>query len=340
MRKLDLNHRFSGCLIGQGLGDALGFPVEGRAGRECREYVANNLSGRAVGPGRWDEIRRRPFACGQYTDDTQLARELMQSYVACGALDPADYGRRVGSIFSENRIVGRGRATETAALKLAAGEDWRVSGTPAPNAGNGSAMRAGPVGLMFHDDPAALCRAADDQGKMTHADPRCTAGAIAIAGSVAYSIAEKNFSIPEFVEQIAELVRPFDAILAQGIVDLKSWLALPPEKAVGFIRVVGGDPSYSDGWDGISPFVTTSVLWSLYAFLRSRDDYWETVCTSIAVGGDVDTTAAMAGAVSGAFNGLDGIPEVYAEHLNDQGSWRYQELVDLARDCCRIKSGQ
>jgi ADP-ribosylglycohydrolase len=43
------------------------------------------------------------------------------------------------------------------------------------------------------------------------------------------------------------------------------------------------------------------VLWSLYSFLRSPEDYWETVCTAIAVGGDVDTTAAMAGAVSGAY---------------------------------------
>ena len=43
-------------------------------------------------------------------------------------------------------------------------------------------------------------------------------------------------------------------------------------------------------WHGISPFVTTSVVWSLYAFLRTPTDYLDTVCTAIAVGGDVAVT--------------------------------------------------
>jgi hypothetical protein len=51
------------------------------------------------------------------------------------------------------------------------------------------------------------------------------------------------------------------------------------------------------------------VLWSLYSFLTSPDGYWETICTAIAVGGDVDATAAMAEAMSGAFLGLDAIPD-------------------------------
>jgi ADP-ribosylglycohydrolase len=40
-------------------------------------------------------------------------------------------------------------------------------------------------------------------------------------------------------------------------------------------------------------------LWSIYAFLRAPDDYLDTVCVAIAAGGDVDTTAAMAGAIGG-----------------------------------------
>jgi ADP-ribosylglycohydrolase len=34
----------------------------------------------------------------------------------------------------------------------------------------------------------------------------------------------------------------------------------------------------------------------------------ESICTAIAVGGDVDTTAAMTGAMSGALVGLDRLP--------------------------------
>lgn len=77
----------------------------------------------------------------------------------------------------------------------------------------------------------------------------------------------------------------------------------------------------------LSPFVTPSVLWSLYAARRSPGDDWAAVCTAIAVGGDVDTTAAIVGAAVG----LGGIPREPAELVTDQGEWGYEALVGLAR---------
>jgi ADP-ribosylglycohydrolase len=82
--------------------------------------------------------------------------------------------------------------------------------------------------------------------------------------------------------------------------------------------------------------VVGSVLWSLYAFLRHPEDYWETICTAIWPGGDVDTTAAMAGAISGAHLGLEAIPADLARRVTDQGTWGYAELVELANRCYEI----
>src|SRR5918998_1675940 len=179
--------QFQGCLVGQALGDALGFVVEGQPPTFCRRYVEERLGGeRVVWPGR------SPFLLGQYSDDTQLARELMQSYAARGRFDPEDYARRIAAIFSEGRIVGRGRATEEAAERLARGVPWQEAGTPAPSAGNGSAMRAGPIGLLFFDDHESLIRAARDQGSTTHRDPRCSAGSVAIAGAVALALQDEK----------------------------------------------------------------------------------------------------------------------------------------------------
>lgn len=87
----------------------------------------------------------------------------------------------------------------------------------------------------------------------------------------------------------------------------------------------------------MSPFVGPSVLWSLYACFRSPDDYMETMRTSIAVGGDVDTTAAMAGAISGAYLGLGALPMDLAQRVTDQGAWGYAELVDLADRCYGVR---
>jgi ADP-ribosylglycohydrolase len=78
-------------------------------------------------------------------------------------------------------------------------------------------------------------------------------------------------------------------------------------------------------------------LWSLYAFLRTPDDYTNVIHTAVAVGGDVDTTAAMAGAIAGARTGLDAIPATIVGRLNDRGQWRSNELIDLARQLWQLK---
>jgi ADP-ribosylglycohydrolase len=44
----------------------------------------------------------------------------------------------------------------------------------------------------------------------------------------------------------------------------------------------------------------------------------------------VDTTAAIACAISGALNGLDGVPESLARTVNDNGRYGYDYLVALA----------
>jgi ADP-ribosylglycohydrolase len=327
--------QFSGCLIGQCLGDALGFPVEGYPPEVCEQYVHEILR-----KGRAGEKTRSFYPFGQYTDDSQLAPELMISYISCRQFHPDDYASRIAVIFQEERVVGRGRATEEAAQRLAKGVHWESTGTPSPSAGNGSAMRAGPVGLFFYDEPQKLIQAAHDQGRITHQDKRCSAGAVAIAGAVALALQQRPIDKKNFIERLSMWTGTLDESTAFYVQELIQWISLPPEQAVQYISRAGQSPEYSEGWKGISPFVTGSVLWSLYSFLRTPDDYWQTVCTAIAVGGDVDTTAAMAGAVSGAYLGVDEIPIQLSNRLTDQGDWGYDELVDLANSCYDIKMQQ
>ena len=320
--------RFAGCLVGQALGDALGFIVEGRSPSECAAYVEH-----ALRPRRLLGYSRGRFPIGQYSDDSQLARELVRSFVERRQFDPADYAARIAALFTEGRIVGRGRATEEAAYRIASGVPWQDAGTPAPAAGNGSAMRAAPIGLFFWDDPEAMVAAAHDQGRITHRDPRCSAGAIAIAGATAIVMKEREVHPGSLCSTLSRWTRAFDPVLAEALEDLPRWIRLPPHRAVETIASTGVEPSYTEGWHGISPFVTGSVLWSLYSVLRSPSDYWEVICSAIGVGGDVDTTAAMAGAISGASVGLARIPIEPARLVSDQGEWGYGQLVQLAREC-------
>jgi ADP-ribosylglycohydrolase len=327
--------QFSGCLIGQCLGDALGFPVEGRPRDVCQRYVVDALDPASPAPRG-----RAPFAFGQYTDDSQLARELMLSLAERAAFDAADYAARIDRAFRSGRIVGAGRATAQAAVRLGLGVPWTEAGTPAPSAGNGSAMRAAPVGLFFWDKQEERVRAAHDQGRITHADPRCSAGAAAIAGAVALALKPERIDAADFARRLADDVLELGESFAEHLRALPELVAVHPDAASPVIGRLGMDPALHQERNGISPFVVPSVIWSLYSFLRSPDSYWDAIRTAIAVGGDVDTTAAMTGAISGARLGLEALPLPLARQLADRDTWSFPMLVDLAQRCHRLAVGE
>lgn len=323
--------RFTGCLVGQCLGDALGFPVEGYVADVCRQYVEGILR-----PGRAGAVGRPPFPFGQYTDDSQLARELMISYRDRRRFDPPDYAARIAALFSSGTVVGGGRSTGEAAGRISEGRGWEESGAPPGEAGNGSAMRAGPIGLLFSGDREGLVKAAVDQGRITHRDSRCCAGSVAVAGAVALAYRGETERGP-FLGRLADWTEAVDATVAAALRRLEDWMDLPPGEAVILIGRAGLDDPQGKEWKGITPFVVGSVLWSIYSFLRSPDDYWETICTAIAAGGDTDTTAAMAGAVSGAYLGIGSLPAELTARLNDRGKWGLEMLRTLAEECYGLK---
>jgi ADP-ribosylglycohydrolase len=325
-----IRDQLTGSILGQALGDALGFVVEAQPPTVAWEYADQWLRA-----GRAGERAHPRFPFGQYTDDTQLSRELLQSFRERGRWDPAVFAARLAELFRERRDVGAGRGTRAAALRLLAGVPWDESGTPAPYAGNGSAMRAGPLGILLPDRPGMI-RAAREQSRITHLDPRCAAGAVAIARAVALAARREPIDPAAFLSDVAGCAEGDDASVAGAIRGLEHWVSLDPVAAARYVHDAGLDPAHMDWWQGISAFVTPSVLWSLYAFLRSPDDYWETICVAIGVGGDTDTMAAMAGAISGARLGVGSLPQELLGRLNDQGDWRADDLTELALSCAAL----
>ena len=322
----------AGCLLGLALGDALGFVVEAKPPDAAREYV-----GRCLRAGRAGERSHPDFPFGQYSDDTQLARELLLSVREAGQWDPPRFAARVGALVVAGRDVGAGPGTRSTAFRIMLGAPWDRAGTPPPYAGNGTAMRVGPVGLLFGGDRQRWRQCAKEQSRVTHHDPRCAAAAVAIAGAVFLAARQEPLAASEFLEQLAAWSEVEDAGFAAAIRALEHWRDLEPAAAARHVHRSGLDSRHAKpGW-GISPFVVPSVLWSLYAFLRSPDDYWEAVCTAIEVGGDTDTMAAMTGAIAGGRLGAGALPEALLARLSDRGTWDAQALGRLARDCARIE---
>jgi ADP-ribosylglycohydrolase len=309
--------KFKGCILGCALGDAVGAWAERRSSSEAKDYAKFFIP-------KFDFSCVTPHhggvAFGHYTDDTQLTRELVLSIVDEGEWAPEDFAARIARAFEQDEIVGGGMATAEAASRLSLGASWEESGTPPPRAGNGAAMRAGPIGLLYWDDVDGLVQAATEQAVITHKAEMAVAGSVAVAGAVAMCLnASKRTSAPHepgWWNWHARLVDRFSTEFGQDIRDLTKMVfdgrrhgteaASDEEWKAVCLWCVEGDQS---GWDGISPWARSSVLWSLYCVMTHPTDVWAAIGLAIMPGGDVDTTAAMVGAMVGAHVGIDKFPE-------------------------------
>ncbi len=329
---LSLADRLTGCLLGQAVGDAVGFVVEGAPPEEAAAYIEL-----WVRPGRAAERARSPFPFGQYSDDTQLARELLIVFRETGRVESAVFAARIAELFRTGADVGAGPGTRAAAARLIRGGSWEEAAAQAPYAGNGAAMRAGPLGLLVHNADE-LVRLATAASCVTHADPRCAAGAVAVAGAVALASRPGPVEPSEYLGELADWVAQVDGGFAQAIRDMVRWRRLEPEGALGELHNRRLDPEASPHWRGITGHVVPSVLWSLYAFLRAPDDYAGATWTAIAAGGDSDTIGAMTGAISGARLGPGALPDTIVARLSDRGQWDATALTALACGCAeRVK---
>lgn len=238
----------AGCLLGLALGDALGFVVEAEPPEAARAYVRGVLRA-----GRAAERGHPGFPFGQYSDDTQLARELLLSLVDAGGWDPGHFGLRVAALFLAGREVGAGPGTRAAAWRLLLGAPWSRAGTPAPYAGNGSAMRVAPLGVLFRDDEPGLRRYAVEQSRVTHHDARCAAGAVAVAGAAALASCPGPIDPAAFLERLAARVEPENGAMAIAARGVAGWLGLEPAAAARRLHQSGLDPAHAGTWRGCPP---------------------------------------------------------------------------------------
>ena len=195
---VDLRNRFRGALVGGAIGDAMGRPNEGRPTEATRaERVREYQAGRGwVGGPK-----------GTITDDTQMTMWLAEGILAAaarsgggevadlrdGVIDPADIAER----FTREHIRGIGQATRDFVHEYRLlGKPWYRAGIS--SAGNGTAMRAAPVGLVHIGDPYRIYRDSLLQSIVTHRD----AMAIAAAACQAYAVARAAVAPPGSVASL------------------------------------------------------------------------------------------------------------------------------------------
>jgi ADP-ribosylglycohydrolase len=280
-----LEDRFVGSMLGLALGDAMGAPHEGG--------LIGSLAWWVLGIGHGDTLR--------WTDDTQMAVVLAESLAEHGRVDADDLANRWARQMDWRR--GYGAGTRKLLQRVLRGEPWQTASRavyPAGSFGNGAAMRAAPIGLLFHDDATSLRAAAELASSVTHAHPLGIEGGVLIARATALALrASPGFDTDSLLAQLAAGSSQLEFRRRLQV----AHQAYSPEDAA---RQLG---------NGV--LAHESAVTAVLAFCRCSDDFRNLLKFVVAVGGDTDTIAAMAGGLFGALHGPQSLPREFLDRLED-----------------------
>lgn len=291
--------RAAGALVGLGLGDALGFPADGRAPQENDMVYGGPLAGPTGRIGR-----RHRYAVGQGTRHTQLALVLADSLLAtANRFDPDDFAARLVRWLPG--ALKAGRTTQEAVEDLASGRHWAVSGQESN--GSGAVCRLVPLAIAYQGLPFGRLRtSAILQSAITHAAPKAYAGATLFAAALAYVLslepAEplRPANMLAFLEQA---VRGIDAELSGRLTAIAALLEAGASPAEGLRTLRTGG------------YVLEGLSAALFAFLAGAEAPEATLLAAANAGFDASGTSAMVGALLGARHGLEGLPAAWVGQL-------------------------
>jgi len=280
-------------MIGSGLGDAIGELA-------FRYRTKDELSAQIQ---QSKELR--------YTDDTAMSVGLAESILANGDLDQQDLGDTFQRNFLREpwrgyasgpptvfSMVERYGVTYREAARLLFGGEGSL--------GNGAAMRIAPVGLFFYESPD-LYEKACLSASVTHAHPVGMDGAAIQTKAVALAVKmdpKETFSPNAFIDTLIGFAKT---------PAIKEKMQL-----VRRLLAENTDPSKAAEQLGRTVTIHESMPFALFSFLRHPKSFEDCLFCAILNGGDRDTLGAMACAVSGAYVGIDAIPQDWIQRLENR----------------------
>lgn len=298
---MDLKKAARSAILGIAVADAVGVPVEFCSRESLQQEPVTGMRGY----GTHDQ---KP---GTWSDDTSMTLALMDSLAEKG-FDIEDQMRRYvdwlwdAKYTAWDEVFDVGGTVKSAIFRYCKGTPVAECGEDGElYCGNGSLMRTLPLALYLHgigcgwlnDVTSALIHASS---AVTHANPRCLiacdiycaiAFELCIGGSLQESIqngVRKSFSFYNTRPEYEGELNQFTSLLTIG-----TW----PE-----------DMIKSGG------YVLDTLQAALWCLLNS-DSYANCILKAVNLGGDTDTTAAVAGGLAGLYYGEDSIPSSWMDAL-------------------------
>jgi ADP-ribosylglycohydrolase len=277
-----------------------------------RALAADSLTGLSVGdalgaqyfvPGNTaaDLVRGLlPAPPWPWTDDTEqaccLVAVLHRGDPSGHEVDRDHFAALLGGHFDAYRGYGPGAVIMLRQIRE--GTPWPIAAAAAfdgqGSAGNGAAMRAAPLGAWHADSPARAAVQGARVAEVTHAHAEGIAGGVAVTVAAALAAAARlNGRRPDpdrLLSEVAALVAP--GHVRDGL-----------RRAV---RITDAAEAAYELGTGSRAMAQDSVPFAVWVAAHHLGDFPAAITACVAGGGDVDTTAAMAGGIVAAYTGIDG----------------------------------
>ncbi|KAM9693405.1 ADP-ribosylhydrolase ARH3 isoform 2-T2 [Dama dama] len=296
--------RFRGCLAGALLGDCVGAVYEARDTVDLTS-VLRQVQDLEPDPGSPGSARTEALC---YTDDTAMARALVQSLLAKEAFDEVDMAHRFAQEYKKDPDRGYGAGVITVFRKLLSPkcrdvfEPARAQFNGKGSYGNGGAMRVAGISLAYSS-------VQDVQKLLGHME-ELESDAQAMLDARELGMEEHPYSsrlkkIGELLDQDSVTREEVVSQLGNGIAAFES----VPTAIYCFLRCMDPDPEIPSAFNSLQ----------------------RTLIYSISLGGDTDTIATMAGAIAGAYYGMEQVPESWQQSCEG-----YEETDVLAQSLHRV----
>jgi ADP-ribosylglycohydrolase len=240
---------------------------------------------------------------GEWSDDTMMARAVAASIVECHTYSPVAAAASYVEWYESGDHRGMGANTRSALERLVQGYHWVNSGL-VNSEGNGSAMRAAPIGLFYRNSFITTADMARTDATITHRSVEAQEGSAAMA--LATAMLARQVATPINVHSaVVQLLN--ESKLRRRLTEDAEWrkAALRSPKDVMLYLLEKGTGA-----------LVMESLPAAFMCFAACTSFKDTVEMAVRLGGDTDTVAAMAGALAGTFYGYEQV-EPFMDDLED-----------------------
>lgn len=223
----------------------------------------------------------------EWTDDTHMALSIVEILREHENIEQDELAKAFARRYIEEPDRGYAGGAVHLLTQISEGGEWRELAPKlfdGGSYGNGSAMRAGPIGAYFFNDLPKAAEQAKRSAMVTHAHIEGQAGAIAVAVAAAIAANSAPPTGNEFLDQILPFL-PTDTITRKRIQFAKQ---IPADDLDAAITRLGTGHQVS---------AQDTIPFSLWVAAHNLNDYEGALWQTAKGLGDVDTTCAIVGSV-------------------------------------------